>query len=103
MTLLANNIMKKVRMIFLMRRLVTPFAFFAAALVVLVSSVSVSHVVQNMPTVVDIQAVLKFFASAFAHTDLIVKSALVAGMLFLGITCRGLFQSVRMLSVTQKI
>jgi hypothetical protein len=103
MTVLANNIMKRVRMIFLMRRLVTPFAFLSAAVVILVSTVSVSHVVQNMPTLVDVQAVVKFFALAFAHTDVVVKSALVAGTLFLGFTLKGLFESLRMSSLSQKI
>ncbi len=95
MTVLADNIMKKVRTIFLMRRLVTPFAFFSAALVVLVSTVSVSHVIDNMPTIFEVGAVFRFFALAFAHTDLIVKSVLVAGTVSLLVTFKGALESVR--------
>ena len=103
MTIIADNIMKKVRMIFLVRRLVTPFAFFAAAFVVLVSTVSISHVIQNMPAIVDIQAVLKFFAASFVHTDVIVKSALVAGTIFLSFTLKGIFESFRISKSFQRI
>ncbi|MEN9622117.1 MAG: hypothetical protein RLZZ67_551 [Candidatus Parcubacteria bacterium] len=102
MTVITNSIMKKVRVIFLMRRLVTPFAFLSAAVVVLVSTVSVSHVIQNMPTLIDVHAVVKFFALAFAHTDVVVKSALVAGTLFLGFTFKGLIESIRVSVITQK-
>lgn len=102
MTVLANQIMKRVRTIFLMRRLVAPFAFFAAALVVTVSTVSVSHVIENMPELVNIQALFSFFASAFAHTDIIVKSALVAGIVSLGITLKGLIDSVHFSGIVQR-
>ncbi len=95
MTVIANNIMRKVRTIFLVRRLVAPFAFLAAAVAVIVSTVSVSHVIENMPTIADMQAMFNFFASAFAHTDVIVKSALVAGLVFLLATLKGVVDSVR--------
>lgn len=95
MTVLADNIMRKVRTIFLMRRLVAPFVFLAAAIIVVASTVSVSHVIDNMPTVANVQAMFNFFASAFAHTDIIVKSALVAGLVFLLATLKGIADSVR--------
>lgn len=103
MTIITDNIMKKVRIIFLMRRLVTPFVFFTAACVVFVSTVSISHVIQNMPALVDIQAILKFFAASFVHTDVIVKSALVAGTVFLCITLKGIVESFRTSNSTQQI
>lgn len=103
MTIIANNIMKRVRLIFLMRRLVTPFVFFTAAFVVLVSTVSISHVIQNMPALVDIQAVIKFFVASFAHTDIIVKSALVAGTVFLSFTLKGIIESFRISNTTLRI
>lgn len=93
--------MKKVRTVFLMRRLVAPFAIFAVAAAVVASTVSVSHVIANMPTAADMQAFLRFFASAFAHTDIIVKSALVAGIAFLGITLKGLLDTSRISRLVQ--
>ncbi|HEY0908083.1 MAG TPA: hypothetical protein VGE35_01910 [Candidatus Paceibacterota bacterium] len=94
--------MRKVRTIFLMRRLVAPFAFLAVAVAVIVSTVSVSHVIENMPTIADFQATFNFFASAFAHTDVIVKSALVAGLVFLLVTLKGIADSVRLNAVLAK-
>lgn len=93
-----NHIMKKVRTIYLMRRLAAPFVFLVAATAVVVSTVSVSHVIANMPAIIDIPAVARFFAAAFAHTDIVVKSALVAGTLFLVMTLKGLIDSIRLSS-----
>lgn len=96
MTLLAREIMKKVRIVFLLRRLAAPFIFFVIATALIVSTVSVSHVIANMPTVFDIQAVVAFFAAAFAHTDVVVKCALVAGLVFLVLTLKGIVESMRL-------
>lgn len=90
-----HDVMKKVRLVFLLRKLAAPFVLFALASATVVSTVSVSHVIANMPTLIDIQAVARFFAAAFAHTDVVVKSALVAGALFLLVTLKGLIESVR--------
>lgn len=106
MTVIANEIMKKVRLVFLLRRLAAPVVFLVAASAVVASTVSVSHVIANMPSFVDIPAVMRFVAAAFAHTDVVVKSALVAGTLFLVLVLKGLVDSLRLgssLSALQRI
>lgn len=106
MTVIANEIMKRVQTIFLVRKLVTPFVFLVAAAAVVVSTVSISHVFANMPSFNDIPAAATFFAAAFAHTDVVVKCALVAGMLFLAMTLKGAIESLRfsgMLRVTERV
>jgi len=95
--------MKKVRRIFLLRRLVAPSAFFVVATAVVVSTVSVSHVIANMPTLADIPAVTNFFVAAFAHTDVVVKSALVAGTLFLLLTLKGIVDSLRLVGMHRSL
>ncbi|MDE1875130.1 MAG: hypothetical protein KGI79_01560 [Patescibacteria group bacterium] len=87
--------MKKVRTIFLMRKLAAPFVFLVVAAGVVASTVSIPHVIANMPAVADIPAVARFYAAAFAHTDVVVKSALVAGILFLLWALKGLVESLR--------
>lgn len=103
MTVITNNVMKKVRIIFLMRRLLLPLTFFTVAIVTILSTVSISHVIENMPVIVNMEAVIRFFVFAFAHTEIVVKSALVAGTVFLGFTLKGLIDSIRLSSVFQKI
>jgi hypothetical protein len=49
--------------------------FFAA---VLTTSVSISHVVANMPAVTDVGAWYQFNVAAFSHTELSVKFLLVS-------------------------
>jgi hypothetical protein len=95
---LAIAVMKKVRMIFILRRLFAPFVVFAAATAIVVSTVSVGNVLHNMPDLFDIQAVVKFFVAAFAHTETLIKSALVAGIAFGLFTLKGLFESRRISS-----
>jgi hypothetical protein len=92
---MGNEIMKKVRTIFLLRKLAAPFTVFAASIVIVISTVSVSHVIANMPEILDIQAVIKFFVTAFAHTDIVIKSALVAGLVFMILTLKGVIESRR--------
>jgi hypothetical protein len=94
---LTINVMKKVRTIFLLRRIAAPFVFLVAASGVVASTVSISNVISNMP-VSDIRAVAKFFAAAFAHADVVVKCALVAGLVLLVITLKRLVESVRFAS-----
>lgn len=94
--------MIKVRRIFLIRKLAAPFVFLVAAAVVVGSTVSVSHVLANMPAALDIPAVMRFFAAAFAHADVIVKSALVAGTLFLLMILKGAIDSIRFVGSLQK-
>ncbi len=103
MTFIANEVMHRVRTIFLLRRFAAPFVVFIAALGIVVSSVSVSNVISNMPDLFDIQAVLRFFAVAFAHTDIVIKSALVAGLVFLGLTLKGAVESARYSAALQKM
>lgn len=103
MTLLANEVMKRVRTIFLLRRIAAPFAVFIAASVVVISTVSVGNVLANMPDLVDIRAVTKFFVAAFAHTDIVIKCALVAGLAFLVMTLRGFVESAKLSSSLQRV
>lgn len=93
---LKNEIMKKVRTIFLWRRLALPSVVFVASVVVIISTVSVSQVIANMPEIVDIKSVARFFAAAFAHTDIVIKSALVAGLVFSVLTLKGALESRRL-------
>jgi len=87
----------------MLRRLAAPFVFLVATSAVIGSTVSVSHVIANMPAVVDIPAVMRFFAAAFAHTDVVVKSALVAGLVFLLFTLKGVVDSLRYTHSLQRI
>lgn len=100
--MIKNEIMKRVRRIFLMRRLVTPFAFFVAAAVVVVSTVSISHVIANMPAG-SLHALAKFYLAAFAHTQIVVKSALVAGLVFAIVTLKGAVDSLRVVRLSSSL
>lgn len=100
-----NEVMIRVRRVFLLRRLAIPSVFALVAVAVIASTVSISHVIANMPTLsslVDIPAVAGFLARAFAHTDVVVKSALVAGTLFLLMTLKGIVDGIRLSSALQK-
>ena len=97
-----NRVMKKVRAIFLLRRLAAPFVVFSALAVIIASAVSVSNVIANMPDIVNIQAVMKFFLAAFAHTDFAIKSALVAGLISLVLILKGLIEGRRLSLTLQK-
>lgn len=77
-----------------------PFVFLLGTAIIVFSTVSISNVISNMPG--DILAVTKFFVAAFAHTDVIVKSALVAGLVLLIVTLKGLIESFRVTSILQK-
>lgn len=99
---LGSEVMKKVRTIFLLRRLAVPFVVFVASSAIIASTVSVSSVLSNMPDLVDIQAVARFFITAFAHTDIVIKSALVAGLVFLVLTLKGLIVSARFRSTLER-
>lgn len=90
--------MKKVRAIFLLRKTLAPFLFLVGVAVLIASTVSVSNVISNMPVVYDISALTKFFVAAIAHTDIIVKSALVAGLAMLLLVLKGLIDSIRLSS-----
>lgn len=90
--------MKKVRRIFLLRRIAAPFVVFLAASAIIASTVSVGNVIANMPDLFDVQAVAKFFVAAFAHTDVVIQCALVAGLAFLVMTLRGFVESFRLSS-----
>lgn len=98
MTHIMNEAMKKVRRIYVLRRLAAPFVVFLGSLVIIATTVSVPSVFENMPDLFDIQAVARFFLSAFAHTDIVIKSALVAGIAFLIMTLLRTFETVRLTS-----
>lgn len=96
------EVMKKVRSIFLLRRLIAPFVVFAALIAIIASTISVSNVIANMPDIVNIQAVMKFFIAAFAHTEIAIKSALVAGLVFLGLILKGIIEGRRLSMTLEK-
>jgi len=95
MIAIKNEIMKRVRRIFLIRRVGTPLAFLVVSTVIIASTVSVSHVLANMPEFGNMEAVIRFYTSAFVHTQFIVKCALVAGIAFLVVTLKGALETVR--------
>ncbi len=98
MTHIMNEAMKKVRRIYVLRRLAVPFVVFLGSLVIIATTVSVQSVFENMPDLFDIQAVVRFFLFAFAHTDIVIKSALVAGIAFLIMTLLRTFETLRLTS-----
>jgi hypothetical protein len=98
---IATEVMLRVERIFFLRKFAAPFIFFIAATLIIVSTVSVQHVVANMPAVFDVGALIKFFASAFAHTQSVVQFALVAGFAFLLWTLKGLIDSVRFVTLAK--
>ena len=99
MTYIMSEAMKRVRRIYVLRRLAAPFVVCLGSIVVIVSTVSVMSVLENMPNLFDIQAVAKFFVAAFAHTDIVIKSALVAGIAFLIMTLKRAFETLRLSSL----
>lgn len=103
MTHIKVQVMKRVKTIFIIRRALTPFVFLVGATGVVVSTVSVSNVISNMPVMSDIAAVARFFAAAFAHADVIVKCALVAGLVLLLLVLKGLIESIRLTTERSEI
>ena len=81
MTTISNNVQKKVRLIFWMRRLTSRRAIECYVLFVstvgLFSFVSVPHVIANMPSVTDIARLSAFVVGALTHTHAAVQIALV--------------------------
>lgn len=103
MTHIKVQVMKRVRAVFLLRKTLAPFVFLVGAAVLIVSTVSVSNVISNMPVLSDVSALTKFFVAAIAHTDVIVKSALVAGLIMLLLVLKGLVDGIRLSSLQAKI
>lgn len=103
MTHIKVQVMNKVRTVYFLRRTLAPFIFLVGAAVVIASTVSVSNVISNMPVVSDISALTKFFVAAIAHTDVVVKSALVAGLIMLLLVLKGLIEGIRFSSVQAEI
>jgi hypothetical protein len=95
MTYIMNEAMKRVRRIYVLRRLAAPFVVCLCSVAVIASTVSVASVLRNMPDLFDIQAVARFLLAAFAHTDIVIKSALVAGIAFLIMTLKRAFETMR--------
>ena len=79
-TNLKKRIMLGVYIIFLVRKLRTPISIELLLLVIssglLVSSISIQHVLENSPR--DVVGIYHFSLSAFINTDLIVKGAILA-------------------------
>ncbi|MEK7080103.1 MAG: hypothetical protein AAB883_00125 [Patescibacteria group bacterium] len=83
-SLIHKNVMRRVRTIHALR----PFASTTALSVVLFlvavwgigREVWVARVVENMPSLADIGAVLRFVIAAFANTDIIVQSLSVLAL-----------------------
>lgn len=79
---LKNNIMRRVYVIFFLRKLTSLFAIKVSALALLFVSanflVSVRDVLINMPDMQHLNAVYHFYLSAFLHTELPVQLLIVA-------------------------
>ncbi len=95
MTYIMDEAMKRVRRIYVLRRLAAPFVICLGSVIVIASTVSVASVFRNMPDLFDIQAVARFFVAAFAHADIVIKSALVAGIAFLFMTVKRAIETTR--------
>lgn len=75
--ILKENVMKRVRFIYMAKRVATPLVAKFAVLTGLVSFaslfVSMPHVLQNMPSLFEVERVTRFFTAAFLNTKLAIQ------------------------------
>lgn len=95
---LKQNIMRRIYVIYAFRMVVPKVAILTIALFSLKYFVSFVDVFRNMPSLVDVSHSVVFFWSAFAHTDIIVQTSLVATLAVLVFMARDLVRSAQMLS-----
>lgn len=72
-----RTVMRRVRIIHTLKTIAGPVgktALFALALAIVTLQVSVPHVIANMPSLIDVAAVARFFLSAFTHTVFLVQA-----------------------------
>ena len=78
---ISHTVMRRVRRIYLLRTAIPALCLsglvFALSLLAIGREVWVAKILANMPSVADVPAVLRFLASAFAHTDLAVQVLVV--------------------------
>ena len=74
--------MKRVRIIYAIRSIAFPLVVFLLGLSILLSTVSIFHVIKNMPSLGDMPHFVSFFISAFGHTEFIVQTALILSLFF---------------------
>jgi hypothetical protein len=88
MTIVSNNVMKKVRVIFWARRLMSRRALECYMLFIstlgLFSFVSVPHVIANMPPATNTLSLFNFMITAATHTHVIVQIILTLMCISLG-------------------
>ena len=96
MTTLKNRVMLRVYALFAMRFALSPFGLRAlgllSAILTISLSVSVRHVLMNMPAIYDLPALITFHTEAFRHTTLIVQTATLAGLALLFFVARDAFK-----------
>ncbi|HYF10468.1 MAG TPA: hypothetical protein VD967_02580 [Candidatus Paceibacterota bacterium] len=84
MSTLKNRIMLRVYALFALRFALSPLGLRAlgllAAIFTISLSVSVRHVLRNMPAPYDLPALLAFHTEAFLNTSLLVQVATLAGI-----------------------
>lgn len=84
MSTLKNRIMLRVYALFALRFALSPLGLRAlgllAAIATILLSVSVRHVLMNMPAPYDLPALLTFHTQAFLHTTLLVQAATLAAV-----------------------
>lgn len=98
-----TNVMRRVRTIHTLRPLTSMTAFSVALLVLALWGIGrevwVAQVFANMPSVADVAAFTRFVASAFLHTDAIVKTLTVlaagAGIMVIADAVQNLRGSLR--------
>ncbi len=89
------EVMKKVRRIYIARKLVVPAGLFAAAAAFLALTVSIPHVLANMATLTGLREAVSYFTYSFVHTEIYVQCALFAGLIFLLWTAQGISHGAR--------
>ena len=77
-TILKQKIMKRVRTIYMLRKVINPFTLKCALLVsflaTVVSFVSTQSILANMPHILDLTAFFYFSKYAFLHTEFLVQA-----------------------------
>lgn len=95
---LREKIMRRVWGVYLFRRLMSPalrLAGLVAVGAVLVSSVSVKHIVENALSVSGFSGLTRFLFSAVLDTSFLIQSLLVLALVLIALFVRDAFESAR--------
>ena len=82
MTTLKNNIMKRVKVIYMLRTTALPLLVSLIGITTVFSTVSVVNVIKNAPSMANVPSLFSFFVAAFGHTEFTVKAGIVLSLLF---------------------